>query len=111
MMENNTVVLEQVVQRTTRIRSQKASSTGPASIYEVSFDTQSKYFGDAGSTIAPTEFGFDDALVNSRAYRRALAVAMGRSKEDDSQQPSGMNEASSAEASQTIGAHSSVLRK
>ena len=88
MMENNNVILEKVVQQTTRIRSQKAASTGPASIFEVSFDTQSRFFGDAGSTIAPTEFTFEQHLLNSRAYRRILAVPRKTSKDGESLQGS-----------------------
>lgn len=32
-------------------------------------------FGDASSTIGGMEFAFDDSVVNSKAYRRAMAMA------------------------------------
>jgi hypothetical protein len=57
----------------------------PTSIYEASFDTQSIYRGDTGSNIGASEFSFDDLVVNSAVYRRAMAMKLSAHQEEKSQ--------------------------
>ena len=71
-MENNGTVLAKIVQQTARFRDSRASCA-PGSIFEVSFATQSIHRGDRRSLVSSTRFPFDDEVMDSRAYRRALA--------------------------------------
>ena len=84
MMDNNTVVLSQIVQRTSRFRTTRASRA-PQSIFEMSFSTQSIRVRDGDSVISSTLFSFDDEIVNSQAYRQALAKASASSRDENRQ--------------------------
>jgi hypothetical protein len=66
--------LRQQATRTQSLRMSNPQVHVPESILGIqrSADT---IFGDAASTIAATEFGIDDVIVNSKAYRRAMAMA------------------------------------
>ncbi|ORY16118.1 hypothetical protein BCR34DRAFT_137478 [Clohesyomyces aquaticus] len=70
-MQDNTAVLRSVVQRTRSLRSSnpQVSASIPDSILGRS---SSIVRVDNASTIGTTEFDFDDLVVNSKAYRRAL---------------------------------------
>ena len=84
MMDKNTTVLSQVVQRTAHFRVARASNA-PRSIFDMSFTTQSLREGDDGSFINTTLFSFDNEIINSQAYRRALAHAFARHNKDQHQ--------------------------
>jgi hypothetical protein len=90
IMDNNTTVLSQVVQRTSHFRAARASRA-PQSIFDMTFATQSIHYGDAGSVVSSTLFSFDDEIVNSQAYRRALAKAYANSSAGDQTQSAGSN--------------------
>ncbi|KAL8770328.1 MAG: hypothetical protein Q9209_003964 [Squamulea sp. 1 TL-2023] len=85
IMNNNTTVLEQVVQRTSQFRVRRPSRA-PKSIFDVSFTTQSLHYGEEDSVISSTFFHFDDEVVNSQAYRRAFVKASAKSPENDATQ-------------------------
>ncbi|KAL8904651.1 MAG: hypothetical protein Q9171_006972 [Xanthocarpia ochracea] len=73
-MNNNTTVLEKLVQQNSHFRATRPLRT-PQSIFDLSFTTQSMPYNDRGSMISSTLFTFDDEVVNSQAYRRALTKA------------------------------------
>lgn len=79
IMRNNTRVLEQVVQQTTRFRTTRPSRA-PQSIFDMSFTTQSLHHGDESSIISSTRFLFDDEVINSQVYRRAFTRVSARNK-------------------------------
>lgn len=81
MMDKNTTVLAQVAQHTSRFCLTKAPRA-PQSIFEMSFATQSIYYGDSGSVLSSTLFSFDDEIVNSQAYRRALTKVYASNREE-----------------------------
>ncbi|KAI0151621.1 hypothetical protein GGR57DRAFT_503888 [Xylariaceae sp. FL1272] len=85
IMDNNTTVLAQVVQKTRHLRTSR-ESRAPESIFDMSFSTQSIKLADNASVMSTTFFTFDDELVNAPAYRRTLARAYGAIKEDESKQ-------------------------
>lgn len=85
IMDNNTTVLSQIVQRTSHFRTARAPRA-PQSIFDASFETRSIYYGDGSSTISSTLFSFDDELVNSQIYRQVLAKAYAHSNEKDQTQ-------------------------
>jgi hypothetical protein len=57
----------------------------PTSIYEAPLDTQSIYRGDTGSTIGASEFSFDDLVINSAVYRRAMTMKLSAHQEENPQ--------------------------
>ena len=78
-MNNNTTVLEKLVQQNSHFRVTKPLRA-PQSIFDLSFTTQSIPYDDEGSMIGSTLFTFDDEVVNSQAYRRALTKVSTHSK-------------------------------
>ena len=72
ILENNTAVISQFVQRASRFRAARLSRARH-SIFEMSFSTQSIHSGDRVSLFSSTLFAFDDEVIDSPAYRRALA--------------------------------------
>ncbi|KAL8785349.1 MAG: hypothetical protein Q9213_003414 [Squamulea squamosa] len=81
IMNNNTTVLELVVQRTSQFRVRRPSRA-PQSIFDVSFTTQSLHYGEEESVISSTFFRFDDEVVNSQAYRRVFIKASSKNQEN-----------------------------
>ncbi|KAF2181767.1 hypothetical protein K469DRAFT_637902 [Zopfia rhizophila CBS 207.26] len=73
LIQDNTAVLRGVVHRTRSLRSSnpRVGSSIPESFLGRK-DTESILCGDNASSIGGTEFEFDDIVVNSKAYRRAL---------------------------------------
>ena len=67
-------MLERCTVRTKSLREAHPRVKAPRSIFEGSLGTESG-FGDATSTVGASEFEFDDLIVNSQVYRRALAAA------------------------------------
>ena len=88
MMDNNNTVLSQIVERTSHFRIARASHA-PQSIFDMSFATQSLHLGDGGSMISSTFFSFDNEIVNSQAYRRALAKAFANNNNGNRTQSAG----------------------
>ena len=82
MMNNNSTVLSKIVEQTCRFRTSKGSNA-PQSIFDMSFITKSIQTGDQSSIMSSTDFSFDDEIVNSQAYRRALAKAYEQSQDED----------------------------
>ncbi|KAL1623319.1 hypothetical protein SLS56_008319 [Neofusicoccum ribis] len=75
LMRDNNAMISKVAQRSKSIR-----ETNPRIGVRVSsvFTRDRDSVMDNASTIDQTEFEFDDTIVNSRAYRRALAAAQQR---------------------------------
>ncbi|GME48290.1 Ankyrin repeat protein [Neofusicoccum parvum] len=75
LMRDNNAMISRVAQRSKSIR-----ETNPRIGVRVSsvFTRDRDSVMDNASTIDQTEFEFDDTIVNSRAYRRALAAAQQR---------------------------------
>jgi DNA repair exonuclease SbcCD ATPase subunit len=57
----------------------------PTSIYEAPLDTQSIYRGDTGPTIGASEFSFDDLVINSAVYQRAMTMKLSAHQEENPQ--------------------------
>lgn len=90
MLDNNTAVLSQVVQRFSHFRTAR-TSRAPQSIFEMSFATQSIHSGDGSSVIGSACFSFDNEIVNAQAYRRVLAKAFASSNDVNQTQSAGIN--------------------
>ncbi|KAL8915652.1 MAG: hypothetical protein Q9172_006794 [Xanthocarpia lactea] len=82
IMNNNTTVLEKLVQQNSHCRVTRPLRT-PQSIFDLSFTTQTIPYDNEESMISSTLFTFDDEVVNSQAYRRALTKASTHSKKTD----------------------------
>ncbi|KAK4889790.1 hypothetical protein LTR27_011407 [Elasticomyces elasticus] len=66
--------LKRISDQTAGLRKQYPHSTVPGSV----FDTQrsaGSIFGGADSVLGAEDFAFDDDIINSKAYRRAMALA------------------------------------
>lgn len=99
MMENNTTVLSQVVQRTSQFRNTR-KSRAPESIFDLS-SKNSFRLGDGDSVFSTTFFLFDNELLNSTAYRRVLAKVEGE-RNDGEQLPSTTNEDGTTQAKEQM---------
>jgi hypothetical protein len=66
-------VLNQVAQRTVSLRQSHPRVKAPSSIFEFSIDDAASIISYSDSVMSATDFSFDDVIVNSKAYRRALA--------------------------------------
>jgi hypothetical protein len=73
-VKDNTPMLEEQASRAESLRQANPTTSVPGSVLGVRRGPES-IFGDAASSIAATEFEFDDLLVNSKAYRRAMQLA------------------------------------
>lgn len=74
LLQNNNVVLEQVAQRSYKLRQAHPKVRAPPSVFDAVIDDGASVF-TYNSTASSTNFSFDDYLVNSQAYRRALAAS------------------------------------
>ncbi|KAL1793642.1 hypothetical protein ACET3X_008624 [Alternaria dauci] len=74
LVEDNSVTLDQVVKRSRTLRQSHPRLKVPESLFG------RRSLGDEGvdtdSIAKATEFAFDDEVVNSKAYRRAMAMAL-----------------------------------
>ncbi|KAH7050132.1 hypothetical protein B0J12DRAFT_600185 [Macrophomina phaseolina] len=74
LMRDNNAMMNKVAQRSRSLR-----ETHPrirvSSVFSTDRDSMIDRSSTIASTIDQTEFDFDDTIVNSRAYRRALAAA------------------------------------
>ncbi|OCK79667.1 hypothetical protein K432DRAFT_405366 [Lepidopterella palustris CBS 459.81] len=79
LLKDNTAVLDGVAERTQSLRSlnPRVSVNIPDSMFPFR-DNESGDFKDNTSTIGGTEFEFDDLVIDSRAYRRAMGAARKR---------------------------------
>jgi hypothetical protein len=68
-------VLDQVARRTVSLRQSHPRVKAPSSIFEASIDDAGSIINYSESVMSATDFSFDDVVVNSIAYRRALANA------------------------------------
>ncbi|EKG20895.1 hypothetical protein MPH_01759 [Macrophomina phaseolina MS6] len=77
LMRDNNAMINKVAQRSRSLR-----ETHPrirvSSVFSTDRDSMIDRSSTIASTIDQTEFDFDDTIVNSRAYRRALAAAQKR---------------------------------
>jgi RhoGEF domain len=74
LLEGHGEALEQIKRDTGFLRRQYPDTQVPNSILEP-LRTAETIFGDSSSTVDGPEFAFDDLIVNSKAYRRVLALA------------------------------------
>lgn len=87
--------LRQQANRTQSLRMSNPEIHVPESILGVKRSAET-IFGDAASTIAATEFDFDDVIVNSKAYRRAMAMAQGVVSKGDKPELADLEKASNS---------------
>ena len=66
--------LQQQATKADTLRKSNPSAKVPDSVLGVRRSAET-LFGDAASTVAATEFEFDDIIINSKAYRRAMHMA------------------------------------
>jgi hypothetical protein len=94
LVEENSVTLDQVVKRSRTLRQTHPRVRVPDSLFN--HEKQSEDGVDADSIIKSAEFTFDDEVINSRAYRRAMALytsnveakePAGSDAEDEQDQP------------------------
>ena len=71
LVEDNSGKLDQVVKRSKTLRQSHPRIAVPESIF--SYDSGVADASDAESLVKSTHFEFDDQVVNSKAYRRAMA--------------------------------------
>ena len=83
-MDNNTTVLQQLVHRTSRFSAAKGARP-TRSIFDMSVTTQSIPYEE--SVLSATFFSFDDEVVGSHAYRRALIKAFPRLQDKEQGEP------------------------
>ncbi|KNG48332.1 ankyrin repeat-containing protein [Stemphylium lycopersici] len=90
LVEENSVALEQAVRRSRTLRQSHPKVRIPESV----FGRRAAASDDAGnaSITQDAEFTFDDDVVNSKAYRRAMAAALSTSRNE-----TGVNDASKTE--------------
>ncbi|KAJ4367056.1 1,2-dihydroxy-3-keto-5-methylthiopentene dioxygenase [Neocucurbitaria cava] len=74
LVADNSVTLDQVVRRSRTLRQAHPRVKVPDSIF--SHEIPTKDSADAESIIKSAEFAFDDEVINSKAYRKAMAFYM-----------------------------------
>lgn len=72
LVESNSVTLDQVVKRSKTLRQSHPRIRVPDSLFD--HPPESVETADVESILRATEFSFDDEVINSRAYRRAMAL-------------------------------------
>jgi len=70
LVEENSVTLDRVVKRSRTLRLSHPRVRVPESLFHSSHDKEDTF--DAVSIAKSTEFAFDDEVINSKAYRRAM---------------------------------------
>ena len=78
LLQNNTALLEQEIDRTRSLRALHPNVRAPHSVFEQSLDSDIRSV--IASTIGASNFEFDNDIVNSQVYRRAMTAAELRSK-------------------------------
>ncbi|CAO2649516.1 Nn.00g069010.m01.CDS01 [Neocucurbitaria sp. VM-36] len=74
LVENNSVTLDQVVKRSRTLRQAHPRVKVPDSLF--SYEGRTRDSMDAESIIKSAGFAFDDEVINSKAYRKAMALYM-----------------------------------
>jgi hypothetical protein len=72
LVEENSVTLDQVVKRSRTLRQSHPRVCVPDSLFNHARESEDA--ADAESIAKSTEFTFDDEVINSKAYRRAMAL-------------------------------------
>lgn len=82
MLQANQATLRSSTSTTQSLRQSHPSVTIPASIYDATHNENENINPDGGSIMAASdiEFGFDDLVIDSRAYRRAFVSARSRAQ-------------------------------
>jgi len=80
LVEENSVTLDQIVKRSKTLRQSHPKLKVPESLFDQS--TMSGKEVDMESIMKATEFTFDDEVINSKSYRRAMAMALSTSRTD-----------------------------
>ncbi|KAL6708142.1 hypothetical protein ACN47E_003326 [Coniothyrium glycines] len=78
LVQANSATLDQVVRRSRTLRQSHPRIKVPESIFQNQGNTADT--ADAESMLKSTEFTFDDEVLNSKAYRRAMAMYTASSK-------------------------------
>jgi hypothetical protein len=73
LVEDNSKKLDQVAKRSRTLRQAHPRINVPASVFDKSANPEG--WADAQSILSSTEFTFDQEIINSKAYRRAIALA------------------------------------
>jgi hypothetical protein len=73
LVQDNSARLDQIATRSNTLRKSRPNIKVPESVFEEGTDPQSII--DAEAILRSAEFDFDDEIVNSKAYRRAMALA------------------------------------
>lgn len=73
LLKDNSAMLKQIATRSRSLRAYHPRVKVPDSIFGLDHSVTS--ISDSNSIIDQAEFAFDDLVVNSRAYRRAMALA------------------------------------
>ncbi|KAF1839064.1 hypothetical protein BDW02DRAFT_636030 [Decorospora gaudefroyi] len=81
LVEENSVALDQVVKRSRTLRQSHPRVKVPESMF--SQQSQAVDEADAESVMKAAEFAFDDEVVNSKAYRRAMATVLSNAQKGD----------------------------
>ncbi|KAK3640831.1 Rho guanine nucleotide exchange factor [Elasticomyces elasticus] len=74
LLQSQQAQLDQINHNTASLRKQYPQSSVPDSIFDNRRSANSIY-GAADSVLGAEDFAFDDDIVNSKAYRRAMALA------------------------------------
>jgi hypothetical protein len=80
LVQDNSERMEQVVKRSKTLRDKHPNINVPATILDKS---DPKTLSDVQSILTSTEFAFDEEVINSKAYRRAMAMATMRADAKD----------------------------
>lgn len=72
LVQDNSARLDQIATRSNTLRKSRPNIKVPESIFKEATDSQSII--DAEAILRSAEFDFDDEIVNSKAYRRAMAL-------------------------------------
>ncbi|KAH7340024.1 hypothetical protein BKA66DRAFT_434941 [Pyrenochaeta sp. MPI-SDFR-AT-0127] len=72
LVKDNSVTLDQVVKRSRTLRESHPRLKIPESVF--SKESQIEDATDADSIVRSADFAFDDEVINSKAYRRAMAL-------------------------------------
>jgi hypothetical protein len=78
LVQKNSVTLDQVVKRLRTLRQSHPRVKVPESL--LSQQSRLEHEADIESIVNATEFTFDDEVVNSKAYRRAMTMALSTSR-------------------------------
>ncbi|KAE8842185.1 hypothetical protein HRS9139_01482 [Pyrenophora teres f. teres] len=74
LVEENSIILDEVVKQSRSLQQSHPKLKVPESLFDQSTLLGEKV--DTESILKATEFTFDDEVVNSKAYRRAMAMAL-----------------------------------